>query len=569
MSRALDRLRDNVATRSTPTEVERVCSLLVRDYQGSVDLTPIQKEDSEINLRPIQLRALEAISECRGGFLPIGVGEGKTFIGLLAGSVLGADLCVFVAPAGVVPQIQREKIRLDKSYRLTKIVAISYGCLSQPGGTDLLVRLFENAKRPLLVLDEAHRVRHRTAARTKRVIRFLRHRPETMVVAMSGTLTAKSLSDFAHLSEMCLRGESFMPLDEREVDRWANCLDAKSQPSLRELGHLNGLQEWAKEQDFSRFRAISGGNTQRKSDLREAFALRMRSAPGVVASTKSSVKASLRILLLRDLQIPTAVAEQIQRLGVSDVGPNGEVIVDDLTRWRLRRQLSCGFWYRWVWKDGVIDHRWLDARNSWNRHVRRELETRSRQGYDSPSLVRAEIEKQLVYQCSRRQIHAALREWMPHEHKPEPPVEAVWIDDYLIRATVHWCMQQRKPVCVWYESQAVRAALSVYGLPAYYDRVTPELGPIACSIRSQGVGLNMQQWDSQIVIEPPSSGSTWEQLLGRTHRTGQSSDTVRCAVWQHTDAYRSAFNNAVGDSRYIQSVTGVAQKLRYADIVVP
>ena len=568
MSSPLDRLRHNVATRSIKTEMERVIALPVVNYDGNIDLEQIQKEDRKIELRLIQRQALQAIAECRGGFLPIGVGEGKTYIGLLAGSVLDADLCVYVGPAQVIKQIKRERNTLSRDFRLIKITAMSYGCLSRPNGTAILTELFKESKRPLLVLDEAHKIRHGTAARTKRVIRFLQSRPETMVVAMSGTLTSKSLNDFSHLAEMCLRERSFMPRDTSEIRRWAECLDAKARPIYAALRWLDPLREWAALQDREQFQTLSYVPRYMKEQARKAFALRMRSAAGVVASADTSVKASLRILRLLDLPIPDEVATKIRNVYHTGTGPNGDAIVDDLERWRVLRQLAAGFWYRWVWKDGVVDHTWLDARNDWNRHVRHELETQAREGYDSPALVRGKIESELLNGRVQRPLHRALQTWMAQEHKSEPPVEAVWISDYLIKATVHWSMRQKRPVLVWYESQAVQERLKDYGLQMYDDRVTLDLGPVAASIRSHGTGLNMQGWDCQIVIEPPSGGATWEQLLGRTHRLGQESDTVTCAVWQHADILRSSFNNAGDDARFIAAVTGVPQRLEYADIFV-
>jgi len=84
------------------------------------------------------------------------------------------------------------------------------------------------------------------------------------------------------------------------------------------------------------------------------------------------------------------------------------------------------------------------------------------------------------------------------------------------------------------------------------------------SIRAHGVGKNLQHgWSTQIVLEPPSSGTVWEQLLGRTHRPGQEADTVSFYVYQHTEAFRRAVVQAREDAAYIQDTTGSRQKLVY------
>ena len=105
------------------------------------------------------------------------------------------------------------------------------------------------------------------------------------------------------------------------------------------------------------------------------------------------------------------------------------------------------------------------------------------------------------------------------------------------------------------------AGIPVYGAGHY----PPEKGPTcAMSIRAHGVGKNLQHgWSNQLVVEPPSSGNVWEQLLGRTHRPGQQADTVRVTVYTHTPAFRDAVLKAKKDAHYIQDTTGSRQKLLY------
>jgi len=55
----------------------------------------------------------------------------------------------------------------------------------------------------------------------------------------------------------------------------------------------------------------------------------------------------------------------------------------------------------------------------------------------------------------------------------------------------------------------------------------------------------------------------WEQMLGRTHRAGQKSDTVFCDILQHTGPFRKALKNARADAKYIENTTGQRQKLNY------
>ena len=68
-----------------------------------------------------------------------------------------------------------------------------YSLLSTRDASELL----EKIRPQLMVFDEAHMLKHRNSARTKRVWSYWKkHRPQ--VVALSGTMTSKSLREFAH-----------------------------------------------------------------------------------------------------------------------------------------------------------------------------------------------------------------------------------------------------------------------------------------------------------------------------------------------------------------------------------
>jgi hypothetical protein len=83
------------------------------------------------------------------------------------------------------------------------------------------------------------------------------------------------------------------------------------------------------------------------------------------------------------------------------------------------------------------------------------------------------------------------------------------------------------------------------------------------SIQAHGTGKNLQKWSDAYVLEPPSGGAAWEQLLGRLHRQGQTADAVIFAVAQHAPAFAHALRSARTDARYIEDVSGNRQKLCY------
>ena len=84
------------------------------------------------------------------------------------------------------------------------------------------------------------------------------------------------------------------------------------------------------------------------------------------------------------------------------------------------------------------------------------------------------------------------------------------------------------------------------------------------SIKAHGVGKNLQHgWRKQLILEPPSSGTVWEQMLGRTHRPGQEADSVEAHVYCHTAPLAQAIVGARQDADYIEGATGSRQKLKY------
>ena len=105
--------------------------------------------------------------------------------------------------------------------------------------------------------------------------------------------------------------------------------------------------------------------------------------------------------------------------------------------------------------------------------------------------------------------------------------------------------------------------VEVHGAGAAFDQKTART--MALSIRAHGVGKNLQPWCEQVILSPPSSGSAWEQLLGRTHRAGQLADEVNVTVVQTYFPQENAMLQAQADARYIEETTGNIQKLNFCN----
>jgi superfamily II DNA or RNA helicase len=94
------------------------------------------------------------------------------------------------------------------------------------------LNLLEELNPDLIICDEVHYLKAASAARTKRFLRYMRANPETKFVAMSGTVTKKSIREYWHLLKLALPVDCPLPLRWVEMSDWANALDENVRPEL-------------------------------------------------------------------------------------------------------------------------------------------------------------------------------------------------------------------------------------------------------------------------------------------------------------------------------------------------
>jgi hypothetical protein len=544
-------------------EVSRIVGLPV--YSGRQWDDQRFRKKAGLTLRPVQRQALASIADAGGGLLPIGVGHGKTFIGLLAGAALDASLVILLVPPRTVPQTYEALARVDSHYVVPKVEVVSYSRLSQADSSDLLRRLAEghSPARIVLVADEAHNLKNFSAARTKRVARFLSEYKGVRFVAMSGTLTTRSIKDFAHLADWALQAGSPVPRPSAPqgmvaLDHWAQCIDVTGRPSQQDWAWCVPLWNWAGQQ----YLMNTVPTAQRRTLLQQSLYKRIKETKGVTITDQSSFGGSL-YLVQQGLDIPDVLRQTMAQVERTKCRPDGVPLDSTTEQWRVLRQLSLGFYYRWVWKDGV-DAEWLEARSEWARQVRTQLDHHSEEGYDSPLLVYNRTAREFAA-GQRRAIHRAWQAWERVKDRPAPPVEAVWVtDDVLDKCFAS--VQNGQATLIWYADQAVADWLARRGVAVVEagQPVPSKVQTYALSIRSHGTGLNLQDWSHNLVLSPSGSGQEWEQLIGRTHRPGQTQDEVWVTVLAHTAAFRQALSDAMANAEYLQHTTGQPQKLLLA-----
>lgn len=501
-------------------------------------------------LRPIQRQALSVLADLPAPYGivgDIGVGHGKTGIAALAGLVTGASRPVALIPPDAIRQFHRDMADWQvwvPALRGKVPRVVSHGALSSRTQADVLDR----EKPDLLVIDEAHAFRALTSARTKRLLRYLVANPMCRVVVLTGTLFTGKLADSAHLVELALREFSPIPRDAYALDLWAQVLDPGSEPSDNARAVFQDVCRWAGT-----------------SDPQAAFRARWTSAPGVITTPDASVRCSLYLGGWRP-SVPPAVAEALAHLEATWELPDGTQLVDATEFSRSASQLAVGFYYRWIWPEGEKNLRWLDARSAWAATVRNLLAYHAKAGMDSPALV-----------CERAAAgmlgDAALRAWNAWEAvrgEYDPEVEAVWVDDGVLRQAVEYAEGTMRRGLVWYQHAAVGAKLLHIGVSgdvlygAGSDVPPPDVDVAYLSIPAHHKGKNLQAWSKNLVLQPPGSNVVWEQLLGRTHRQGQTADEVTCLYAAHHWTFNRRLATSREQARARESTTGATQKLCYA-----
>jgi len=560
MSTSIERFRAKIAAQKEKlTDTQRILHL-DRKPEPEADYTDALKTpEGTWALNSAQNQLLHEAASNGGGIGAIGVGFGKTLASLMLPQMMNSKKALILIPAPMRRQIGEMAFQYSEQFKFDpELIHIeSYCQLSQPG-PDLL----ETLKPDLIIADECHKLANKTSARTKRFIRYMKANPETRFVGMTGTLFSKSIRDAMHLIELALRNKSPMPLEYKNQLSWAACIDVHDDQRFPGWSDWKRVRPLVLEFNPERIMEYDDPCTMmkiRREIAREAFFARFASAPGIVHTIESSCNAPIYMNELKNLKIPEQIESALVELRDNWELPNGDPIDGPLELSRATDQLLSGFYYHWVWPDGIIDHDWLESRRVYNREVR-EWCKKSKPGQDSPKLVLDAVE---AGDITHPPLQAAHRDWMRVADRPKPPTETKWLNDYLVSDALERVTEN---TIIWYKHGAVAKRLRELGVEVFGAGDNPEAlekpRTIACSQRAHGTGKELQKWHKQIVLSPSSNGKVWEQLLGRMHRQGQKSDEVWIDVYQHCALFRANSASARADSLFQGTLTGQKQKLR-------
>lgn len=535
-------------------EVDRVLGL---PELQSYPQVPLPKPLKDRDLLPVQRAALIEMAVAEGFFGNLPVGTGKTLIALLAPLMVSAKRPLLLIEANYRPELDRQIAEWGEHFSLPKLDVLTYETLSSPNSRKLLFKIEPD----FIMADEGHNLKHLSSVRTKRVIEYMSERPTTKFGVMSGTMTSRSIKEYAHLMEMALGDGAPIPLDLVTLGRWSRTIDpwsaalAMDPPRPADWASVSELVGWYAERlGYDRGEVIQKWRKQldkdRREDAREALYERMRLTPGVMLEESGSFDGALNVYLI-DIEVPMSVREATKEALAQNTV---------LDAHRHAATLSQGFYYEWDWPDGVPDNLWLLTRRNYGLAVQAVMEEDP--DADSPALAARAILEGEEYEHLRGIVEA----WELVKDR-QPPTKTIWVSQFLLDDAVKRAAKLGKAL-IWYEHRAVAEALRARNIKVFGEGDgLPSGDVVALSRHVYGTGWNLQEWSKQIILQPPGNGRTMEQLLGRLHRRGQTGDSVDTYIYQHAEALRKFWEQASRDARYIQQTQGTQTKMSVATVV--
>jgi hypothetical protein len=543
-------------------ELERILALPRRawdDQEGkfiAAEMSEtIRRPNGTQTLRPVQALALHDLaSSGKGLFCTARVGAGKTLISLLSPYVADSKRPLLLIPAKLMNKTQRDAAILRLHWPIPRVMVETYEKLSRVQSAELL----DSYRPDLIIADESHRLKNPKAACTRRVKRFMDEHPETKFVALSGTITKRSIGDYAHVLKWTHGDDRPIPRSPTEVETWQCALDEKVSPLARRP--CGALALLCNDEELA---ALS---EEPLSSVRRAFQRRLVDTTGVISTKETFLGASIQITRLDIPPVPE-ILNCFDMLRNDWTRPDGVDLADPAEVYRHARELALGFYYRWC---PAAPNEWMEVRRQWNKLVRAVL-SRSRT-LDSELQVVNAIDNGVI---DGQETLAAWREIKPTF---VPVTECVWVSHVAINMAAKWMTENRG--IVWTEHVEFANKLEeVSGIP-YYGRQGKSRGgkiiedhppgrPMIASIKSNSEGRNLQAWSTNLITSIMPNGAQYEQLMGRCHREGQEADEVSfdCFIgcWEHI----KHFDQAMLDAKYAQDSLGQVQKLLYGDIDMP
>lgn len=572
-----------------------------------------------------QVNGWAAYRQFGGLFGAIGVGWGKT---LLTAAIANTayterkiDRIVLIVPSNVYTQLSavdlawiRARISLSVPFHLMGhrtaekrramflsgyrgCYILTYSLLSTTDATEML-----QAIRPgLVILDEAHNVKHRRAARTRRLFHYLDDTaPEAELVALSGTITAKGIEDYHHILRRALGNNCPLPLGVRLASEWGFVLNSGALPSEAQAVEFMPLVHWA------RGTHPEGYYTADVSGFRNAYALRFSTAPGVVSTGDSEIGCSL---VLSNQPVPEheecAGWEELKilmdRVETMWLTPGDDEIEYAVHAFKWLYELSAGFYNELYWPtptqlakqrgcsedqaaqsiDEAKEHH--KAQQLYAQGLRAWLKAHHVANCDTPMLVARNMSLH-----GPKTVGKDLYDlWRVAKDLETPGMAERWsrairICPYKIDEAVSWAkdLPRGKGGIIWVHhiemgewcyDALIDAGVDALHCPAGEQHNRAIIDPahahrvVVAGLDAHGEGKNLQHFEHMFYLQWPRRAVKAEQSLGRVHRNGQRADEVEARLCNTLEFDYLVFAACLQDALYIHQTTRVRQKVIYGN----
>lgn len=557
--------------------MHRIAALPRRNWQ---DLIPesrsvleehLKMPGSGAALRGMQAVALREIFELGGGAVIADVGMGKTLITLLVGELLGEERVLILVPNGAKRKTEQEfrQYRLDwRGVHGNKYKLLGYHDVSGfPRKGFSLQRLWQGKGPTLIVCDEADRLRRVHASEgasglAMQVHDYLRANPHCKLIALTATPDKSGVKDYAHILEWCLRERSPLPLgsETNDLEDWSSVIDKGDPRFAHKVCAQLGIPP-----------------TEDVPTIRAAYNERLKSTPGVVVTDEGfsgPLNFECHVVEPPPNMVPhfTRLYEFNQRPDGLDLNPEGAEqdpdLVDEGGAWACERQLALGFCYV---ADPPAPEEWLEARRNWFRVVRRCLSQRE---YYTP----LQVQQAAVLGQLRPAQQQAYVDWC--KTQPTFTLNSVtrWLSDHMLEICKAW---GQEPGIIWVDHIAFGLKLEAYSGFRYFrgggldrrGRSIEKASPRECVIAARGAngqGRNLQGlWHRNLITALPSNNRDFQQMVGRTHRSGQKHPVtvdVLLAARAHLSSLDSLLDSAQRQSESIMQQKATAFPWRIPEI---
>jgi hypothetical protein len=159
----------------------------------------------------------------------------------------------------------------------------------------------------------------------------------------------------------------------------------------------------------------------------------------------------------------------------------------------------------------------------------------------------------------------------------EPRTRVRWLSPSALDSALDWLADDAAPGIVWTGSVAFGERLAKRAGLRYYGRLGQTAGGEALLHAPHGrslvaswpackKGFNLQPWARQLIVMPPPSAKWLEQIIGRSHRAGQSR-AVTVDVLVTSGAIADAFEAALAEAAHVADTATLRQKILRASIL--